>query len=63
MGIDYYKITDNCGWTIAGQMSLNTAIILVRALFNEYYNEPWMSFTIKREEATESDENNAAVGS
>lgn len=44
-----YKILiDNA--TIANNMDLTTATILIKALFNEYYNDPHMVITIQKEE-------------
>lgn len=51
MGSDYYsvKIDDV---VIAKGMSLGNAVILVKALFEEWYEEPSMSVTIVKEERT-----------
>lgn len=44
-----YKILiDNV--TIANNMDLTTATILIKALFNEYYNDSHMVITIQKEE-------------
>jgi hypothetical protein len=51
MGCDYYsvKIDDT---VIAKGMSLGNAVIFVKALFEEWYNEPSLSITIVKEERT-----------
>jgi len=51
MGSDYYsvKIDDV---VIARGMSLGNAVILVKALFEEWYKEPSISITIVKEERT-----------
>lgn len=38
--------------TIAKEMSLGNAVILVKALFEEWYKEPSLSITIVKEERT-----------
>lgn len=51
MNSDYYsvKIDDV---VIAKEMSLGNAVILVKALFEEWYEEPSISITIVKEERT-----------
>lgn len=44
----YKVLIDN--EVIARDMDIRTATILVRTLFDEYYNDPTISVTIKREE-------------
>ena len=34
---------------IANHMSLNDALIFVKALFQEYYNDPFIKLTLERE--------------
>lgn len=48
MGCDLYKVTTG-NVDVARYMPLETALILVKALMVEYYNEPDLSYTIQRE--------------
>lgn len=41
---------------VARCMPLDTALILVKALMVEYYNEPELDYTIKRERRTDEDD-------
>lgn len=48
MGIETYKVLD--GETVLARgMSLNTAILLIKALMMEYYADEELAYTIKRE--------------
>lgn len=44
-----YSIEDNLGNIIAKDMNMDTAIILTRALFDAYFNESDIAFTIIRQ--------------
>ena len=48
MGCDLYKVTTG-SVDVARYMPLETALILVKALMVEYYNDPELDYTIKRE--------------
>lgn len=48
MGCDLYKVS-NGSVDVARYMPLETASILIKALMVEYYNEPELEYTIKRE--------------
>lgn len=52
MGCDLYKVTTG-GVDVARYMPLDTALILVKALMVEYYNDPELDYTIKRERRTD----------
>ena len=53
MECDLYKVsTQNVD--IARYMPLDTALILVKALMTEYYNDPELDYTIKRERKVKS---------
>ena len=52
MGCDLYKVTTG-SVDVARHMPLDTALILVKALMVEYYNEPGLEYTIKRERRTD----------
>lgn len=57
MGCDLYKVSTG-NVDVARHMPLDTALILVKALMVEYYNDPELDYTIKRERRTdESDAN------
>lgn len=43
-----YKVVDDRGNTIADHMNLENAVILLKGLFSEYYNEPAISYSIER---------------
>lgn len=43
-----YKVVDDHGNTIADHMNLENAVILLKGLFSEYYNEPAISYSIER---------------
>lgn len=44
----YKVLIDNM--VVANNMDLNTATVLVKALFNEYYNDCTMTVSVKQEE-------------
>lgn len=48
MGIELFSlwIDSDC---VAKEMSMETAAVLMKALFNEYYNEPDLKITIERQ--------------
>ena len=48
MGIELFSlwIDSDC---VAKEMSMETAAVLTKALFNEYYNEPDLKITIERQ--------------
>lgn len=48
IGCDLYKVS-TLNVDVARYMPLETALILVKALMTEYYNEPDLEYTIKRE--------------
>ena len=48
MECDLYKVS-TLNVDVARYMSLDTALILVKALMTEYYNEPNLEYTIKKE--------------
>ena len=48
MGCDLYKVSTE-SVDVARYMPLDTALILVKALMMEYYNDPELDYTIKRE--------------
>lgn len=50
-----YKIKDEYGRTIASHMNVNTALILIKAYFNEYYADEDIKFTIEKMELTQGD--------
>ena len=50
MGCDLYKVTTG-SVEVARYMPLETALILVKALMIEYYNEPELEYVIKREKS------------
>lgn len=43
-----YKVTDERGNVIADSMTLENAVILLKGMFSEYYNEPAISYSIER---------------
>lgn len=48
MGCDKYTVS--VGDTVAGEgMSIDYAVMLAKAIFNEYWNETDISVTIKKE--------------
>lgn len=53
MGCDLYKVSSG-NVDVARCMSLDAALILVKALMEEYYNEPELEYSIKREKKGES---------
>ena len=57
MGRDLYKVITG-SVEVARYMPLDTALILVKALMVEYYNDPELDYTIKRERRTEGGELN-----
>lgn len=48
MSCDTYRIVDR-GNIIASGMPLETALILLKALFNEYWQDTLCSYTIEKE--------------
>ena len=48
MPVDLYEIQDEYNNLIATNLSLTNACLLIKAIFNEYYNDLNMSLTIKR---------------
>ena len=52
MGRDLYKVTTGIV-DVARYMPLDIALILVKALMVEYYNDPELDYTIKRERREE----------
>ena len=55
MGCDLYKVSSG-NVDVARYMPLDTALLLVKALMIEYYNEPELEYTIKREKKGEKDD-------
>lgn len=45
-----YSVIDDNGNHIAYHMELRNALILVQALMLEYYNEPGLTYSIRREQ-------------
>lgn len=54
MGCDYYRIIDN-GNVIAEHMTIGTTLIVLKALFAEYWQDPSCAFTVEKMEANEAD--------
>lgn len=54
---DLYAIYDGADCLVASELELNTALILIRALYNEYYKEDGLEFTIKRMPKTAIEQN------
>jgi len=52
MGCDLYKVSTG-NVDVARYMPLETALILVKALMVEYYADPDIEYTIKRERRTD----------
>ena len=48
MGCDLYKVSTG-NVDVARYMSLDAALLLVKALMVEYYNDPELEYSIKRE--------------
>lgn len=49
MEIDYYSVYDNnFGILLADHMTLDIALIFIKALLHEYYNETDIAYTIKK---------------
>lgn len=44
-----YCIEDERGNILAKDMNIDTAIVLLRALFDHYYNEDELTYTLKRQ--------------
>lgn len=44
-----YCIEDERGNILAKDMSMDTAMVLLRALFDHYYNEDALTYTLKRQ--------------
>lgn len=44
-----YCIEDERGNILAKDMNMDTAMVLLRALFNHYYNEDELAYTLKRQ--------------
>lgn len=44
-----YYIEDERGNILAKDMNMDTAIILLRALFDHYYSEDELTYTLKRQ--------------
>lgn len=44
-----YCIEDERGNILAKDMNMDTAMILLRALFDHYYNEDELTYTLKRQ--------------
>ena len=52
MGCDLYKVSSG-NIDVARYMTLDAALILVKALMAEYYDDPELEYTIKREKKGE----------
>ena len=52
MSCDTYRIIDR-GIVIASGMTLGTALIMLKALFTEYWAEPTIGYTIEKEQKAE----------
>lgn len=46
---DLYRIVSDDSVIIARWMKLDIALLLIKALMNEYYAEPYLAYTIVRE--------------
>lgn len=44
-----YCIEDERGNILAKDMNMDTAMVLLRALFDNYYNEDELTYTLKRQ--------------
>ena len=55
MGCDLYKVSSG-DIDVARYMPLDTALLLVKALMTEYYNDPELEYSIKREKKGEMNE-------
>lgn len=44
-----YCVEDNQGNVIARDMNMDNAMIFVRALFDNYFNEEHIAYTVKRQ--------------
>ena len=44
-----YCIEDKRGNILAKDMNMDTAMVLLRALFDHYYNEDELTYTLKRQ--------------
>lgn len=55
MNYNKYRITDR-GHIIAEYMSLETALILLKALLQEYWNDTLVRYTIEKEPLTACEE-------
>ena len=53
MSSTFYEVLSETGEVIASDMSLETAVILVTALFREWYREADLRLTIHRQEKEE----------
>ena len=53
MECNLYKVS-TLNVDVARHMPLGTALILVKALMLEYYNDPDIEYTIRREERTDA---------
>ena len=54
-----YCIEDERGNILAKDMNIDTAIVLLRALFDHYYNEDELAYTLKRQKENIEVENSA----
>ena len=52
MTCDYYRILFR-DIVIAEKMTLDTALLLMKALFQNYYNEPTLQYTLEKMEEEE----------
>ena len=50
MGCDYYRVLYR-DIVIAEKMTLETALLLMKALFQNFYNEPTLQYTLEKMEA------------
>lgn len=50
MGEILYCVKNNWGTIIARDMTIDVALTLTRALFDTYFNEDGIEYTIKRQE-------------
>ncbi len=55
MGCELYKVSTG-NVDVARYMPLDTALILVKALMVEYYDDPELEYTIKREKKEAKEE-------
>ena len=51
-----YCVENQYGSVIAKDLNMNNAMIFVRALFDTYFNEEYIAYTIKRQKENREEE-------